>query len=113
MCWNRILQTSLILVLYTILPSSTYAQVSAITGVSIIPTDIKGIPALQSFAIGVHEGEWLLIGGRTDGLHQRQPFAAFASEDNNTAISVINPVSGLVWTYDLFTLPIARTTSKY
>lgn len=107
MCCYRILQTSLILAFFTILHSGTYAQVSAIPGISIVPADIKGLPALQSFVIGVHEGEWLLIGGRTDGLHQRQPFAAFAPEDNNTAISVINPVSGLVWTYDLFTLPSA------
>jgi hypothetical protein len=54
---------------------------------------IPGMPGLQSFAWGEHNGEWLLIGGRTDGLHRRQPFAAFLAEDNNTSAYVVDPAA--------------------
>lgn len=32
-------------------------------------TALKGLPALQSFAMGTHENYWLLLGGRTNGFH--------------------------------------------
>jgi len=68
---------------------------------------IPGMPGLQSFAWAQHEGEWLLIGGRTDGLHQRQPFAAFLAADNNTTAYVVNPQTQQVWSASLGTLPTA------
>ena len=61
-------------------------------------------PALQSFVYGQHDGKWLLIGGRTDGLHQRQPFAAFLAADNNTQVYVIDPVAKQVWSQPLTAL---------
>jgi hypothetical protein len=69
---------------------------------------IPGMPGLQSFAWGQHEGEWLLVGGRTDGLHRRQPFAAFLAADNNTMAYVVNPALGQVWSAALNTLPTAQ-----
>lgn len=68
---------------------------------------IPNMPGLQAFAWGQHEGEWLLIGGRTDGLHQRQPFAAFLAADNNTTAYVVNPQAQQVWSASLATLPTA------
>lgn len=68
---------------------------------------IPNMPGLQAFAWGQHDGEWLLIGGRTDGLHQRQPFAAFLAADNNTAAYVVNPQTEQVWSATLTTLPTA------
>ena len=38
---------------------------------------IPGLPGLHSYAFAEHDGKWLIIGGRTDGLHPRQPFASF------------------------------------
>ncbi|MCB9192112.1 MAG: T9SS type A sorting domain-containing protein [Flavobacteriales bacterium] len=64
-------------------------------------------PGLQSFVVGQHDGKWLLIGGRTDGLHQRQPFASFLASDNNTTAYVVDPVSLQVWSASLSTLPTA------
>ncbi|MBK6445932.1 MAG: hypothetical protein IPF81_11780 [Bacteroidetes bacterium] len=52
---------------------------------------ISGMPGLQSFVHAQVDGKWLLIGGRTDGLHQRQPFASFAVAGNNTNIYVVDP----------------------
>ncbi|MFM2139504.1 MAG: hypothetical protein RJA57_1811, partial [Bacteroidota bacterium] len=63
----------------------------------VIPTGFKG---LHSYAWAREGQEVLLIGGRTDGLHRRQPFAAFQPRYNNTE---------LVW-IDLNTFAM-RTTS--
>ncbi|MFN3874583.1 MAG: hypothetical protein ACK4L7_01560, partial [Flavobacteriales bacterium] len=68
---------------------------------------IPGMPGLQSFAWGQHGGEWLLIGGRTDGLHRRQPFAAFLAADNNTNAYVVAPQTQQVWNASLSSLPTA------
>ena len=68
---------------------------------------IPNMPGIQSFAWGQHEGEWLLIGGRTDGLHRRQPFAAFFAADNNTTAYVVNPTTAEVWSASLSSLPTA------
>ncbi|MFN9325547.1 MAG: hypothetical protein ACK6A5_09190, partial [Flavobacteriales bacterium] len=68
---------------------------------------IPNMPGIQSFAWGQHEGEWLLIGGRTDGLHRRQPFAAFLAADNNTTAYVVNPTTTEVWSASLSSLPTA------
>jgi hypothetical protein len=57
-------------------------------------TFLNGFPALQSYAFGVWNGHWILMGGRTDGLHKRQPFASFSAERRNTAIWLANPVTG-------------------
>ncbi len=73
---------------------------------SIEPLEINGQVGLQSFAFGVHNGKWLLVGGRLDGLHQRQPFAAFRESGNNKQLIVIDPVTTQKWTADLSTLPL-------
>lgn len=71
------------------------------------PIAIPNAPALQSFALGDWEGEWLVMGGRKDGLHKRQPFAAFDEASQNDRIYVLNPVSGQVWSAPLNSLSTA------
>ena len=67
---------------------------------------IAGAPGLQSFVVGANEaGEWLLLGGRTDGLHLRRPFESFLPNGNNTVIYVIDPYEDSVWSAPLSTLP--------
>lgn len=66
---------------------------------------IPNMPGLQSFAWGQHNGEWLIMGGRTDGLHQRQPFAAFLAADNNTSAYVVDPATQQVWSASMSSLP--------
>ena len=68
---------------------------------------IDNMPGLQSFAWGQEAGQWFLVGGRTDGLHRRQPFAAFLASDNNTMAYVIDPVTQQVWSASISTLPQA------
>jgi hypothetical protein len=58
---------------------------------------MDNFPGLHSYTAGEYDGEWLLIGGRIEGLHSRQPRAAFLASENNTNIYVINPETGEVW----------------
>jgi hypothetical protein len=61
------------------------------------PKQIPGLMGLQSFAFGQHDGKWIIIGGRLDGLHRRQPFAAFDSIGHNNQVIVIDPKTDQLW----------------
>ncbi|MEZ4691239.1 MAG: hypothetical protein R3A12_14185 [Ignavibacteria bacterium] len=74
--------------------------------VVIEPVSISGLSGLQAFAWGQHNGKWLIIGGRTDGLHRRQPFAAFNQEGHNNQLIVVDPAAGQKWSASLSSLPI-------
>ncbi|MCF8258374.1 MAG: T9SS type A sorting domain-containing protein [Flavobacteriales bacterium] len=65
-------------------------------------------PGVHSFAVGQHGGKWLIIGGRTDGLHRRQPWAAFLAEGNSVSAHVIDPVTSTVWSASIASLPVAQ-----
>lgn len=69
------------------------------------PMNITGLPGLQSYAFGQHAGKWLLVGGRIDGLHRRQPFAAFDPLGRNTRLYVVDPVSGQQWSSPISMFP--------
>lgn len=90
--------------LLLILAVNSYAQVAPFQ-VAIEPMNIKNLGGLQSFAWGQHNGRWLIIGGRLDGLHRRQPFAAFDSAGNNNQIIVVDPVAKQKWSTSLYSLP--------
>ncbi len=60
--------------------------------------EVDGLPGLHSYAYGQHDGKWLLIGGRRDGLHARQPFNAFPENFNNLDIFVVDPQNNGLWT---------------
>ncbi|MCB0791178.1 MAG: T9SS C-terminal target domain-containing protein [Flavobacteriales bacterium] len=76
-------------------------------GLVLEEVSIPGMPGLQAFAWGQHDGQWLLIGGRTDGLHRRQPPFTFLASDNNTSAWVVDPVLEQVWSTPLSGLPTA------
>jgi hypothetical protein len=61
------------------------------------PKQIPGFMGLQSFAFGQYDGKWVIIGGRLDGLHRRQPFAAFDSIGHNNQVFVIDPKTNALW----------------
>lgn len=73
--------------------------VKAQTNFSIVvePYAISGLPGLHSFAAAEYGGKWVIIGGRTDGLHQRQAPFSFLSAGNNTNIYIVDPVTKHVW----------------
>lgn len=57
------------------------------------------LPTLQSFATATHNGLWILIGGRTNGLHNfsNDPLKNFPPSDQNRKIWVIDPQKWKVW----------------
>jgi autotransporter-associated beta strand protein len=60
------------------------------------------LPTLHSFAAGEHAGKWVLLGGRTNGLHgfatgPGAPFVNFPTAYQNRDVWVIDPVSGESW----------------
>jgi len=70
------------------------------------PINVQNLGGLQSFAFGQHNGKWLIVGGRLDGLHRRQPWAAFDVAGHNTELIVVDPVSLQKWTAPLSTLAV-------
>ncbi|MBL7923075.1 MAG: T9SS type A sorting domain-containing protein [Bacteroidia bacterium] len=63
--------------------------------------NIPGLGGLQAYSFGQHNGKWLIIGGRLDGLHRRQPFAAFNVAGNNNQLIVVDPVTRQKWSAPL------------
>ena len=70
------------------------------------PYPIPALPGLHSFAAAQYDGKWVLIGGRTDGLHQRQPNTSFLSINSNTKIFVVDPLTKNVWSALVTSLPV-------
>lgn len=68
---------------------------------------VPNLPGLHSYAYAQHNDKWLVIGGRRDGLHARQPFNAFPQAQNNTDIYVIDATGQQFWTASLTSLPTA------
>ena len=85
--------------------STAQAQVANGYSISLEPLSITGFSGLQSYAKAQYQDKILLIGGRTDGLHRRQPFASFAASDNNTNIIVIAPATQQIWQTSINILP--------
>lgn len=71
----------------------------------IVPITIPNFPGVHSFAHGQANGKWVIIGGRRDGVHARQPFNAFPEASNNIDIFVIDPSSQQLWSASVATLP--------
>lgn len=87
------------------LPS--WGQTSFPYRVELQPVSIPGMPGLHSYAFGQDAGRWLLVGGRLDGLHARQPFNSFPAAANNDSLFVIDPQSQSYWSASLSSLPSA------
>ncbi|HAY33640.1 MAG TPA: hypothetical protein PK536_02150 [Ignavibacteria bacterium] len=75
--------------------------------VSIKPVSIPNLPGLHSFVTAHSNGKWLVIGGRKDGSHARQPFRAFPGDENNTLIYVIDVKAKKYWSASVNELPIS------
>ncbi len=95
----------IILLLFSFIALVSNAQSTFDYQLVLEPFEINGLPGLHSFAYAQNSGKWLLIGGRIDGLHARQPFNAFPSASNNTSIYVVDPVNNQLWQRSLDELP--------
>lgn len=73
--------------------------------VQLSPIAVPNLPGLHSYAFAQHNGQWLIIGGRKDGVHARQPFASFAAVSNNTDLYVIDPTQATFWKASVNALP--------
>lgn len=85
---------------------SVFAQ-TAPFDIFVEPMNITGLGGLQAYAFGQNNGKWLIAGGRLDGLHRRQPFAAFDIAGNNNQLIVIDPVAQQKWTAPITSLSVA------
>lgn len=97
-----------ITLLFILISTLSFSQIPQDFEIELEPITIANAPGVHSFSVGVDSlGRWLVLGGRVDGLHQRQPFAAFLANDNNTNAFVIDPENGQVWSTSLSSLPIS------
>ncbi|MCF8448491.1 MAG: T9SS type A sorting domain-containing protein [Taibaiella sp.] len=96
----------ILMILFIAITSKAIAQTAPFQ-IAIEPLSITGLGGLQAYAWGQHNGKWLIVGGRLDGLHRRQPFAAFDVAGHNTQIIVIDPVAKQKWSAPLSALPVA------
>lgn len=103
----RLFNRFLLLLLVCTAWINTGTSQSAPFSVQLSPLTIPGLGGLQSYAFGQWEGKWLLIGGRLDGLHRRQPFASFDLAGHNNQLIVVDPVQLQTWTSSLTALPAA------
>ncbi|TVR84927.1 MAG: hypothetical protein EA409_00220 [Saprospirales bacterium] len=74
--------------------------------ISLVPVSVDNLPGLHSYAFAQHQGKWVVIGGRRDGIHARQPFNAFPQSFNNSDILVIDPVNKEYWSSSVEILPL-------
>ena len=84
---------------------STIAQSTFEYDVVLTPVSVSGLPGLHSYAFAQHNGKWLIIGGRKDGVHARQPFNAFPGAQNNTDIYVVDIATQQSWSASVNSLP--------
>ena len=94
--------SAIILFLSTIL---NYNFAQSDFSVVVHPFTIEGFDGVQSFVSATHDEFVVIIGGRTDGLHRRQPFASFMASGNNTTIHLLNPETGEHWSEHVTSLP--------
>lgn len=86
--------------LFTLIITTSHAQDFQYK-IKIDSIEIPQLGGLQSYTVGQANGKWLIIGGRLDGLHRRQPFAAFDSIGHNNQIFVVDPITKQKWTAQL------------
>jgi len=80
---------------------------NAVFRLALEPLTINGLEGRQAFAFGKYEGKWLIVGGRSDGLHRRQPWATFDEEGQNKQLTVIDPIAKKTWSASTENLPPA------
>lgn len=92
------------LIFFLFISINSFSQTAPFS-IVIEPMNITGLGGIQSFAYAQDNGKWLIVGGRLDGLHQIQPFAAFDVAGNNNQLIVVNPITQQKWSAPLTSLP--------
>ncbi|MEY4658352.1 MAG: hypothetical protein RJB36_118, partial [Bacteroidota bacterium] len=73
--------------------------------IKLVPTSLLDLPGLHSFASAELDGKWIIVGGRKDGIHARQPFNAFPASNNNDLIYVLDKANNQYWYASVNVLP--------
>lgn len=73
--------------------------------ISMEPVNVAQLGGIQSYAFGQDDGKWLIVGGRLDGLHRRQPWASFDIAGHNNQLIVVDPATQQKWSAPLTSLP--------
>lgn len=97
----------LIISIYVLQLSSYSQNIPFQYSVRLKPITVENLPGIHSYAFAQSNGKWLIIGGRTDGIHARQPFASFPVANNNTTIYVIDILTKQFWSSNLSSLSIS------
>lgn len=92
-------------ILASFVSTSAIAQSNFNYSIGLNPITINNFPGLHSFAHGQHNDKWVIIGGRKDGLHARQPNSAFPASQNNTDIYVVDINNRQFWSASVNVLP--------
>lgn len=95
----------LLAMICNLLTTVLHAQNSAPFNITLEPINIEQLGGIQSYAVGQSNGKWLIVGGRLDGLHRRQPWATFDIDNHNTQFIVVDPMAQQKWTASLSSLP--------
>lgn len=101
------MRVNISILLFFILLINNHIHAQTSLNVYLEPMNISGLGGIQSFAFGQVNDKWLIIGGRLDGLHMRQPFATFDIAGHNTQLIVVDPVSQQKWSAPLSSLPVS------
>lgn len=97
---------SLGLVMWVFVLTNTQAQTDFNYSVYLEPVSIQNLYGLHSYAHAQHNGKWLFIGGRKDGLHARQPNSSFPASQNHTDLLVVDVQTNQFWTASLASLSV-------
>ena len=99
--------TAILFTLTSLLVTTSSFSQTAPFEISLEPITITDLGGIQSYAYGQANGKWLIVGGRLDGLHRRQPWASFDLAGHNNQLIVVDPVSLEKWSAPLTALPSA------
>jgi hypothetical protein len=79
------------------LSNYAYSQSEFPFDLQLKPISISKFSGVHSFACAHFGPKWLIVGGRKDGVHARQPFNAFPSNLSNDSIFVIDSYNNEIW----------------
>ena len=98
------MKNNILLAIFIIPFVFSFSQSTIDFSLQINQIEIENLQGLHSYAFAQHDGKWLIIGGRKDGLHARQPFNAFPQAQNNTDVYVIDIENNQFWSKSLNSL---------
>ncbi len=78
---------------------------------SLEEVDAYDLPSIHSYAKAQSGSYWLVVGGRTDGMHSFFPNSAFPVYEQNNNVFVIDTNTWQVWSSSLFNVDYSSRTS--